>query len=357
MEILNIEDDNFNDIFSDIKNRYLSTTNFPKLIVGTGLSVIMGISGMKGLSEKLDIEFNNEDNPQLKELWDSCKDTVIKSGLEAALLEVQYDEIFIEKIRKVTADLILISDYDARDNILRSSTGFERLLKYLSETVSVNNGIIDIMTPNYDLVIETIADKIKLKTTLGFEGNIYQSFNPEILEEPHSYFGRKNDQILRIFKPHGSINWINIDGEIKQLNDYNYLVKNSNSIEIIAPGRSKFEYGMTHNLLRNHREMFNSLISSKGSYSLFIYGYGFNDQHFDTVFENTDKDVIVLSRDVKKDVIDRALNNANWTIFYKNILNQEEKAEDDSYMIYRGKKYSINFDLWDIDEFSKVFIS
>ncbi|MFH6737694.1 hypothetical protein QE611_07070 [Streptococcus suis] len=29
----------FEEIFSDIKNRYLSTTNFPKFIIGTGLSI------------------------------------------------------------------------------------------------------------------------------------------------------------------------------------------------------------------------------------------------------------------------------------------------------------------------------
>ncbi len=357
MNILKIEDDSFNDIYSDIKGRYLSSTNFPKLIVGTGLSVIMGISGMSGLSEKLDIEFNNEENSKLKELWNSCKYTVNKNGLEAALLEVQPDELFVDKIRKVTADLILRSDYDAREYVLSSHTGFEKLLKYLSDTVSVNNSIIDIMTPNYDLVIETIADKINLKTTLGFEGNIYQSFNSEILNNPYSYFKKENRALLRIFKPHGSINWINIDGKVKQLNDYSHLISHSDLIEIIAPGRFKFEYGLTHNLFRYHRETFNSLISSKEKYSLFIYGYGFNDQHFDTVFENTDKDVIVLSRDVKKDVVDRALNNTNWTIFYKNILNQEDVVEDGSYMIYRGKKYSINCDLWDIDNFSNVFIS
>ena len=42
--------------------------------------------------------------------------------------------------------------------IYEKDTGFCRLLKYLSGTVSVDKKIIDIMTPNYDRIIEIICD-------------------------------------------------------------------------------------------------------------------------------------------------------------------------------------------------------
>ena len=69
-EYLNINSNEFEQLFSDIKRRYLSNTNFPKLIVGTGLSISMNIPGMSALAKKLDEKFESIDDPLLKETWE-----------------------------------------------------------------------------------------------------------------------------------------------------------------------------------------------------------------------------------------------------------------------------------------------
>ena len=118
----------------------------------------------------------------------------------------------------------------------------------------------------------------------------------------------------------------------------------------------KYQYGLTHQLFRIHRETFNELISdNSNSFSIFIYGYGFNDQHFDTVFENTTKDVIVLTKDIKQEIVAKAEVNTNWTLFYKNIIG-EKSEQGISYMVHRGKKYFIDKDLWDMENFSEEFL-
>lgn len=53
-ELINVKDEKFEQFFSDIKDRYLSQTNFPKLIIGTGLSISLGVSGMQGLTCELE---------------------------------------------------------------------------------------------------------------------------------------------------------------------------------------------------------------------------------------------------------------------------------------------------------------
>lgn len=243
----------------------------------------------------------------------------------------------------------------AQENILNKESGFEQLIRYLSKTVSVNNNIIDIMTPNYDLIIERVADKLNLSTTLGFTGNIYQKFNKKYLTEPHSFYC-KNISVLRIFKPHGSINWVNEEYKTIQINDNSYLEKNSNHIEIIAPGIFKYEYGMTHDVFRSHREAFNEVISSeKENYSIFIYGYGFNDAHFDAIFLETSKNIIVLSKEIKQEIIDRAIEGLNWTLFYDSVIG-ERKTNNYSYMIHKGIRYEVDIDLWNLNVFSEVFI-
>lgn len=355
-ELIDVTDEMFNQFLVDIKDRYLSKTNFPKLIIGTGLSVSLGVSGMQGLTCELDEKFNYEENKEFLSLWQQCKKIVDIQGLEAALLNLSpSQESFVDKIREITAEFILKSDYESRGKILRRKSGFEKLLEYLSQSASVNNKIIDIMTPNYDLVIELISDKLKLEIDLGFYGSLYQNFNSDRLKRPHKYITRELP-IVRIFKPHGSINWVNNDGNVTQINDYSYLKSKTKNIEIITPGSMKYQYGLTHELFRIHRETFNELISdNNASFSIFIYGYGFNDQHFDTVFENTTKDVIVLTKDIKEEIVAKAKANPNWTLFYKNIVG-EESEQGISYLVYKGKKYSIDRDLWNMENFSEELL-
>ena len=354
---INVKDPEFEKVYGDIKERYLSRTYFPKLIVGTGLSISMNIPGMTDLSEELSKRFNEKPYEEFKETWDTYKSVVVDQGLEAALLKIpQSSSKFVENIRTITGKFILAEDYKSRENIIQNNSGFEKLLNYLSRTVSPNNNIIDIMTPNYDLIIETIADKLNLPTVLGFSGNLFQKFDKEYLRNPHIVY-RKRVQLLRLFKPHGSVNWINTNNnQILQVNDYSYMNNHSDDIEIIAPGSFKYEYGMTHEIFRAHREGFNEIISSKEiDYSIFIYGYGFHDSQFDIVFENTDNNVIVLTMELDQSIINRALTNTNWTLFYKSIIGTTEDFNDESFMVYKGEQYIIDENLWDLDVFSNIF--
>lgn len=354
--MINIDSQDFEPIFDDIKERYLSKTNFPKLIIGTGLSIAMDIAGMSGLAKKLEEEFESTKYKVFKDQWGKYKTKIKNAGLEAALLDISTDEeLFVEAIRNITGEFILDEEYNQHFNILNKISGFEKLLKYLLETVSTNNPIIDIMTPNYDRIIELICDKLELPVTLGFLGNIYQTFNENILRHPYNYF-YKSFLLVRLFKPHGSVNWIKKDNKEYQINDYNFLKNHKQDIDIIPPGSMKYKLGMINSVFRCHREIFNELITdSKKNFSIFIYGYGFNDQHFNAVFENTKKDVIILTRTIKKSFLDRAMKNKNWTLFYK-YEDKDGKAENKSYMVHKCKKYSVNKDLWDINVFSDVFL-
>ena len=132
MDLIDINKEEFEPIFSDIKERYLSSTNFPKLIIGTGLSVAMGVPGMSALAEKLDEEFKTIGDPYLKKIWDEYSGKIKTDGLEAALLDVSTnEELFVEKIREITSAFILDKEYERHSNIMEETSGFEKLLKYL----------------------------------------------------------------------------------------------------------------------------------------------------------------------------------------------------------------------------------
>lgn len=349
-EHLNVEQEVFDDIVEEIKQKNLSRNNMPKLIIGTGLSVIYGVPGMKELSGYLHKHINELREKDVKDMWNKHYPNIQKNGLEAGLSNLIPEEsMLVDVIKPMTANFILESEEKLHNEILNRDTGFSRLLKYLSGTVSINRRVIDIMTPNYDRIIELVCDKNGLGVITGFSGNIYGKFNKNLLKQPADTYNLKNTTWVRIFKPHGSLNWINENGQVCLTNNYEVLRKKIEHIEIVTPGNSKYRVGLTNNTFRCMREEFNELLNPEDNYSLLIYGYGFNDDHFDTaLFDSFQKNVLILARDVKIEIINKALERKNITVFYH--------EDDKECMIYKSKKYIIDVPLWDINRFADIFL-
>ena len=342
------DSEEFDNIVITIKNNILSKNNMPKLIIGTGLSASCGVPGMWELAEELKQKLREHEDVDIKEAWKKKEKPITDYGLEEGLKSLTSKEgKLIDEIRKVTAAFILRKEWPKLLDIYEKCTGFEKLLTYLSETASVNHGVIDIMTPNYDRVIETICDKCGIPVVTGFFGEIFQKFEPIRLKDKRYY---EHNSCIRLFKPHGSINWIRNDMGEMLINDFDYLSKHSDEIEIIAPGSSKYEEGMINNTFRIMREDFNELISDTNkSYSLMIYGYGFNDTHFDTVlFQNKTKKVLILSKDIKENILEKARKNHMVTAFFQ--------KDSINFMIYNGEQIKINKKIWDMDVFADVFL-
>lgn len=350
IEHLEIHSDTFDDIVEDIKQRNLSRNNMPKLIVGTGLSALYGVPGMKALTEHLEKEIDKSPIECLKEIWKKHQNDINVNGLEAGLASLtQTENILVDEIKPITARYILESEEKLHKAILEENTGFCKLLVYLSDTVSVGKKVIDIMTPNYDRIIEIVCDKLGIGVITGFSGNLYGKFDKNLIKQPTEVYNCKNCTWVRLFKPHGSINWINEDGNEYLTNDYEVLKKKAEYIEIVTPGSSKYKVGLTNNTFRCMREEFNELLNPEDNYSLLIYGYGFNDDHFNTaLFDSFQKNVLILSRDVKQEIINKALDRKNITVFYH--------EEDKEYMIYKSKKYTIELPIWDMNQFADLFI-
>lgn len=87
VEYLDIHKDLFDEIVEDIKQRNLSRNNMPKLIIGTGLSVIYGIPGMKELAGYLQKEISKSNDRgksevavMLTDLMVGIVEMLLKSG-------------------------------------------------------------------------------------------------------------------------------------------------------------------------------------------------------------------------------------------------------------------------------------
>lgn len=349
IERLETHSERFDDIVEDIKQKNLSRNNMPKLIIGTGLSILYEIPGMKELTRHLDDKIDKTNDTDLKKMWANRCPNIKAKGLEAGLANLSQEESkLVDFIKICTAKYVLKSEEKLHDTIRGTDTGFSRMLAYLSGTVPINNKVIDIMTPNYDRVIEIVCDKVGIGVINGFYGSLYGKFDRNLLKHPTQTYNCLTKNWVRLFKPHGSINWVNENENEYLTNDYFELSQKIKYIEIVTPGSSKYRESMTNNTFRCMREEFNDLLISSGNYSLLFYGYGFNDDHFDTaLMDSFQKNVLILAKDVKKEIIDKALKRKNITVFY------QENGEE--YMIYKAKKYIIDLPLWDINKFANVF--
>lgn len=64
-----IDSEEFNNVVITIKNNVLSKNNFPKLIVGTGLSASCGVPGMGKLSEELKRKLGTHEDDDIRNTW------------------------------------------------------------------------------------------------------------------------------------------------------------------------------------------------------------------------------------------------------------------------------------------------
>ncbi|EUJ20557.1 SIR2 family protein [Listeria aquatica] len=169
--------------------------------------------------------------------------------------------------------------------IYTSNCGLKKLISYLSNSVDVNRPIVDIMTPNYDRVIEILCDSLEIQVINGYLGGAVGAFKSDLLKNPRAYYRMKRppNRYIRLFKPHGSINWIRSNEQIFQIHDNKRLLEDIENIEIIAPGGAKYEEGFSNIQYVNHRDGFTQSLEEELDASLLFFGYGFNDPHFDVV--------------------------------------------------------------------------
>lgn len=266
-------------------------------IVGSGLSCAEGISGMKALSKKLIEDVPNKLNTLDIECWRSIEETLnngadlestlqqnkVTSNIEKAIVESTYELIFNE-------DISIFTEIIEKGRTLRFS-------EYLScFNVDLYNLII--ITTNYDLLIEYACEIKGLDYSDSYCGKIISVYSPENAEQemirgikrgkkPMNYYKPH----IKIYKPHGSINWKLINGKLNKINHMNCGIPC-----IITPGSNKYEKGYKEPFDYHIGKMGQEIDSAK---KLIFIGYGFNDNHLETHLnkpENISKPKLIVTR-------------------------------------------------------------
>ena len=321
-------------------------------IVGSGLSCAEGISGMKALSEKLIEDVPNKLSNEDMECWRNIEETLNNgTDLESTLQQNKATNNIERAIIESAYELISSEDISIFKEIIEKSRKL-RFSEYLS-CFNVDLYNLVVITTNYDLLIEYACEIKGLVYSDSYYGKIISKYSPENAEKAMLKGIKRGKKPMnhykphiKIYKPHGSINWKLINGELNKINHVNCGIPC-----IITPGSNKYEKGYEEPFDYHIGKMGQEIDNAK---RLIFIGYGFNDNHLETHLnkpENISKPKLIVTRTLygnAKKIVDNSPNT---------IAIEEMKINDKSYgtrIYFEKQKYEIKDNkIWDIAELIK----
>ena len=253
-------------------------------IVGSGLSIAEGISGMDALAKHLLAEVPKKIDSSSEASWENIAAELVKgTDLENALLRHAPNDQLEAIIVTETATLILADESKVLSEVLNHDRClcFTRLLKHM---LKPGTGV-PIITTNYDRLIEVAVEAAGLGIDTLFTGHHLARHDP--IGSRHSLCRGVNQQgrrVIRTFcdhavvlKPHGSLDWYQ-----KGTDPVRCTFPLNGPRLIITPGLNKFRGGYNQPF-DAHRERANREIDNASRF--LVLGYGFNDEHLQTHLE------------------------------------------------------------------------
>lgn len=240
-----MSNENIEKVFK-IVQKFIETP--PLIVWGSGATISFGLPSMWHLNEALK---------------EKLKDFDLKNeNLEMELGKDKYNED-MPKIKKIIWDTIYDKDILVLEKVLSNNSEFDGVKALIAKLMEVHPQVVNIITTNYDRVLEYILSYTDVPFTDGFNGKMLSVFDNNLFKE-------KN--IVNLIKVHGSLNWFNVDNDIRYMNFFS----NEYEPQIITPSKNKYREAY-HSPYRELIQKSDSLIETASSF--LVVGFGFNDEH------------------------------------------------------------------------------
>lgn len=309
----------------------------PLLMIGSGSSAPYGLPGMQELGEHLLKELDSKYYGE--SCWIAFRENLLAGqDLETALSDITFPPNILNDVKWETWSLISSRDFELFGRIL---FGHEELAlsKLLKKFYQAHPQKIDIITTNYDRVIEYACDLAQLPVANGFYGCYHKHFDKEFpLQES-----------VNLVKVHGSLDvFCDTHGVAVSVP---MLQKRVPGLvpEIITPGASKYAAVLTG----TPRQLLGAADERIGRAQSFLcIGYGFNDAQ---IQENilakarAGISVVVLTKEVSDHAAHLLANNAQ-----NYISIQEGKEKDTTEVCINRETEILDGTFWTVDGFMKI---
>jgi hypothetical protein len=269
----------------------------PVMVLGSGASCAYGIRGMYPLAEYLIEQVVPESTDT--DCWETFKLELKRdSDLEEALQKVPVSDHLHRQIILHTRQMILDDERPIYDNLVTGQTvlALSRLFKHLFQST---HKILDVVTTNYDRLVEYAASQAKFRCNTGFSDGALRHFHCQKSDTTH-YTRHANFRCIDIWKVHGSIDWFQNAATAPMGLLDNTTLPDTFSPLIVTPGTAKYS--------RTHQEPFRSVISYADNAlstarGFLCIGYGFSDDHIEPKLiqrsDDLEPPVVILARTLR----------------------------------------------------------
>lgn len=313
----------------------------PVILAGTGASIPYGIPGMPQLADYLQKELCIEYASDAA--WAVISSRLDDgSDLESALTQVAPEpgECLIKDITALTWKFITKYDLECFYRLL--STGqtipLSKLFRTLAQSSKRN---INIITTNYDRLIEYACDQAKLEIDDRFCG-CYSKWT--------SSFSPKTQNIVNLLKVHGSLDYFKDSNGIVRSISMQVAVPAGFVPDIVPPGSNKYRtvlQGVHRDLLHQADNFI------KAATGFLCIGYGFNDEQIQaTMLEEIKlgKPVIVVTKSVSDSAASLLRNSSNNYVVIQEATDTVHQTE----FIVNGEHVYAIENYWSIDGFMDI---
>lgn len=293
----------------------------PVIIWGSGATIPFGLPSMQDLNKTISEKVKSFDGSN--------------NNLEEELGKDKYLKILSE-IRQIIWDRINEADRKILSDLLSNRDKYSGVLTLIKKFLEPHPQNINIITTNYDRLLEYVMTYHNINFTDGYSGRILSAFNEDAF---------KDKNIVNLIKVHGSLNWGKINNEIRYTDIFNDTIEPV----IIPPGKHK--YKETHHSPYRELIQYSDKVIKKAN-SFFAVGFGFNDEHItpkiiDKI--NSGTPIVLITRDITKTADEELKEAKNYVLL--------EKSDTDKTKIRIRKEgkdiipTSLDSDYWTLTKF------
>ncbi len=320
---MNKKDEIRENIFKIVQN-FLK--NPPLIVWGSGATISFGIPSMWDLNEELKSKIDGFDTEN--------------DNLEIELGKEKYQEI-MAKIKKVIWRKVNDADISVLERIISNSTSEFNGIKLLIEKfIETHPKVVNIVTTNYDRVLEYIMSYHNFPYTDGFNGKELSIFDE---------IQFKDKEIVNLIKVHGSLNWFEINGENRFLSS----ISKDKAPKIIAPGNNKYKDAY-NSPYRELIQKADNLI--KNASSFLVIGFGFNDEHLTPKIKtkvNHGTPIVLITKKVSDSSFEE-LEKAEKYLLFEESESRKTKVTYKENSSTDKEEVELEGDLWQLNNFMEI---
>lgn len=213
-----------------------------------------------------------------------------------------------------------------------------------------------LITPNYDRLIELATEAAQVGVDSRFIGYLHGWPDPKRSADAHreSYLSGKNTHFrqcpsLSVYKPHGSLDWYDVDGKIVRC-----PVTTMRVPIIISPGASKYRESFRW-AFDDQRAAGNRAATS--ATRLMFIGYGFNDDHLEQYLcpgFHLSKPTVIITKELSTNAV-RLIKNSPTTDVkaFTAVSNSDDRTR---IIISSGDELVVDECLWNLEGFNNGVI-